>query len=79
MDVFGHALEADLYVLDMKDFDIVRGKDWLSKYRAGIQCLVIGSILLTPSDKETTFYGVESRTVPHVISNMKEIDDVEEE
>ncbi|KAL8474258.1 hypothetical protein ACS0TY_030906 [Phlomoides rotata] len=71
INVNEHVLEADLYVLDMKNFGIILGMDWLSKYRADIKCRERKVILHTPSDKKTTFYGVESRTVPRVISAMK--------
>ncbi|KAL8528658.1 hypothetical protein ACS0TY_006199 [Phlomoides rotata] len=60
IDVNEHALEAELYVLDMKDFNVILGIDWLSKYRDGIKCHTRRVILHTPTDKETTFYGVVS-------------------
>ncbi|KAL8535318.1 hypothetical protein ACS0TY_011096 [Phlomoides rotata] len=63
IDANEHALEADLFVLDMKDFDIILGMDRLSKYGADIKCHERKVILHTPSENETTFYGVESRTL----------------
>ncbi|KAL8473416.1 hypothetical protein ACS0TY_030309 [Phlomoides rotata] len=58
-------------MLDMKYFGIILGMDWFSKYRADIKCCKRKVILLTPSEKETTFYGVKSLTLPRVVSAMK--------
>ncbi|KAL8463236.1 hypothetical protein ACS0TY_034034 [Phlomoides rotata] len=55
----------------MNDFDIILGMDWLSKYRADIKCHERRVILHTPTVKETTLYGVKSRTVPRVVRAMK--------
>ncbi|KAL8514646.1 hypothetical protein ACS0TY_013653 [Phlomoides rotata] len=71
IDVNEHALEADFYVLDMKDFDIILGMDWLSKYRADIKYREREVILHMPSKRETISYGVKSWTVPRVVSAMK--------
>ncbi|CAA0811476.1 Unknown protein, partial [Striga hermonthica] len=38
MDIRGRDLEADTYVINMKDFDIILGMDWLTKYHADISC-----------------------------------------
>ncbi|CAA0810435.1 Unknown protein, partial [Striga hermonthica] len=29
----GRVLEADAYVIDMRDFDVILGMDWLTRYR----------------------------------------------
>ncbi|KAL8492577.1 hypothetical protein ACS0TY_023966 [Phlomoides rotata] len=71
IDVNEHTLEADPFVLEMKDFGIILGMDWLSKYRVDIKCHERRVILHTPTAKETTLYGVKSRTVPQVVSTMK--------
>ena len=36
--VDGHELLADLHVLDMDDFDVILGMDWLSSYHAITDC-----------------------------------------
>ncbi|KAL8520115.1 hypothetical protein ACS0TY_010877 [Phlomoides rotata] len=47
--------------------------DWFGKYRADIKYRKRKVILLMPSKKETTFFGVKSRTVPRAVSAMKTI------
>ena len=34
----GHEFPADLVALDMRDFDVVLGTDWLSRHRATLDC-----------------------------------------
>ena len=34
----GHEFPADLVALDMRDFDVVLGMDWLSHHRATLDC-----------------------------------------
>ncbi|XP_073121728.1 uncharacterized protein [Henckelia pumila] len=34
----GHELLADLIILNMSDFDVIFGMDWLSRYEATINC-----------------------------------------
>ena len=38
IEISGHRLEADLIMLDPYPFDLILGTDWLSKYRALIDC-----------------------------------------
>ena len=38
IEIEGRYLPADLVVLDMSDFDVILGVDWLMKYRAMIDC-----------------------------------------
>ena len=38
IEIEGRHLPADLVVLDMSDFDVILGVDWLMKYRAVIDC-----------------------------------------
>ncbi|CAA0806546.1 Unknown protein, partial [Striga hermonthica] len=34
----GRVLEADAYVIYMRDFDVILGMDWLTRYQADIRC-----------------------------------------
>ncbi|CAA0826931.1 Unknown protein, partial [Striga hermonthica] len=34
----GRVREANVYVIDMRDFDMILGMDWLTRYRADIRC-----------------------------------------
>ncbi|XP_022856219.1 uncharacterized protein LOC111377372 [Olea europaea var. sylvestris] len=52
-------LYADLIVLKMKDYDIILGMDWLSKYQATIDCMR-KSVTFQPLGNEPfTFIGIE--------------------
>ncbi|CAA0831732.1 Unknown protein, partial [Striga hermonthica] len=67
----GRVLEADVYVSDMRDFDVILGMDWLTRYRADIRCQEREVTLYPVSDQLVVFFGVSSRTVPRVISSMQ--------
>ena len=38
IEIEGRHLPVDLVVLDMSDFDVILGVDWLMNYRAVIDC-----------------------------------------
>ncbi|CAA0821674.1 Unknown protein, partial [Striga hermonthica] len=67
----GRVLEADVYVIEMRDFDVILGMGWLTRYRADIRCQEREVTLYPVSDQPVVFYGVNSRTVPRVISFMQ--------
>ncbi|CAA0837933.1 Uncharacterized mitochondrial protein AtMg00860, partial [Striga hermonthica] len=67
----GRVLEADVYVIEMQDFDVILGMDWLTHYRADIRCQEREVTLFPDSDQPVVFYGVKSRIVPQVISSMQ--------
>lgn len=71
VDIGGKDFSADLYVLNMKDFDVILGMDWLSKHRASIKCQEREITLKLPEDKEIKYYGTKTKTVPRVVSAMK--------
>ncbi|CAA0825701.1 Uncharacterized mitochondrial protein AtMg00860, partial [Striga hermonthica] len=71
VSIGGHILEASVYVIEMRDFDVILGMDWLSRYRADIRCQERKVILFPVSDRPVVFFGVKSRTVPRVISSMQ--------
>ncbi|KAA0046947.1 ty3-gypsy retrotransposon protein [Cucumis melo var. makuwa] len=69
--IAGHVIEVTLLVLDMHDFDVIRGMDWLAVNHAIIDCSrkeVAFNPFLMASFK---FKGEGSRSLPKVISVMK--------
>ncbi|CAA0823304.1 Unknown protein, partial [Striga hermonthica] len=64
VNIGGRVLEADCYVIEMRDFDVILGMDWLTCYRADIRCQEREVTLFPVSDQPVIFYGVMSRTVP---------------
>ncbi|GKV10897.1 hypothetical protein SLEP1_g22202 [Rubroshorea leprosula] len=67
----GRQLSASLFVLDISDFDIILGMDWLSKHFASIDChrkWVIFNILGEP---EFSFQGSGSFAPPVLVSALQ--------
>ncbi|CAA0805855.1 Unknown protein, partial [Striga hermonthica] len=71
VSIGGHVLEADWYIIEMRDFDVILGMDWLTRYQADIRCQEREVSLFPVFDQPVIFYGVKSRTVPQVISSMQ--------
>ncbi|CAA0834147.1 Unknown protein, partial [Striga hermonthica] len=53
----GRVLEVDAYVIDMRDFDVILGMDWLTRYRADIRCQEREVTLYSVSDQPVVFFG----------------------
>jgi hypothetical protein len=58
----GYELRVDLVPLDMFDFDIILGMDWLSVYHVKMDCYNKVVILLMPNEDEVIFRG-ETRCI----------------
>ncbi|TYK22669.1 ty3-gypsy retrotransposon protein [Cucumis melo var. makuwa] len=71
VEIANHVLDVTLLVLDMQDFDVILGMDWLSANHASIDCFgkeVVFNPLSGPSFK---FRGAGIVCIPKVISAMK--------
>ena len=55
--IASHEFEADLIVLDIHDFDIILGMDWLAKHRATVDCYRKEVQLSQPREPEVIFCG----------------------
>ncbi|KAM6556128.1 hypothetical protein CsatB_003147 [Cannabis sativa] len=67
----GRELFVDLIVLDLFDFDVILGMDFLTKYGASIDCKQ-KKVVFTPEDGETfEFRGVGKKPRTPIISAMK--------
>ncbi|CAA0808229.1 Unknown protein, partial [Striga hermonthica] len=71
LSIGGRVLTADAFVLEMNDFDLILGMDWLSFYHADIRCHDREITLYLPEDESITFFGSKNRSLPHVISMAK--------
>ncbi|CAA0837966.1 Unknown protein, partial [Striga hermonthica] len=71
LSIGGRSLSADAYVLEMRDFDLILGMDWLSIYHADIRCHDREITLYLPGDDSITFFGSKNRSLPHVVSMAK--------
>ncbi|KAA0047116.1 reverse transcriptase [Cucumis melo var. makuwa] len=71
IEIAGHMIDITLLVLDMLDFDVILGMDWLAANHGSIDCsrkVVAFNPLSMASFK---FKGEGSRSLPQVISAMR--------
>ena len=54
----GHEFMANLVLLDIQDFDVILGMDWLSRHRATMDCFRKEVKFCRPGEPEITFCGV---------------------
>ena len=66
----GQEFLADLVALDMRDFDVVLGMDWLSRHRATLDCYKKEVKLHRPGKVEVKFRGIRRELSSNMISTM---------
>ena len=66
----GQEFPADLVALDMRDFDVVLGMDWLSRHRATLDCYKKEVKLNMPGKLEVKFRGLRRELSFCMISSM---------
>ena len=66
----GQEFLADLVALDMRDFDVVLGMDWLSRHRATLDCYKKEVKLHRPGKLEVKFRGLRRELSSSMISTM---------
>ena len=66
----GQKFPADLVALDMRDFDVVLGMDWLSSHRATLDCYKKEVKLHRPGKLEVKFRGIRRELSSSMISAM---------
>ncbi|CAA0811007.1 Uncharacterized mitochondrial protein AtMg00860, partial [Striga hermonthica] len=71
LSIGGRALTSDAFVLEMRDFDLILGMDWLSFYHAVIRCHDREITLYLSGDESITFFGSRNRSLPYVVSMAK--------
>ncbi|KAL0551744.1 hypothetical protein IC582_010833 [Cucumis melo] len=71
VEVANHMLDVTLLVLDMQDFDVILGMDWLSANHASIDCFRKEVVFNPPSGTSFKFKGAGIVCIPKVISAMK--------
>ncbi|CAA0824237.1 Unknown protein, partial [Striga hermonthica] len=60
VSIGGRVLIVGAYVIEMRDFDVILGIDWLTRYRADIRCQEREVTLFPDFDQPVVFYGVKS-------------------
>ncbi|KAL4011245.1 hypothetical protein IC575_028297 [Cucumis melo] len=71
VEITNHMLDVILLVLDMQDFDLILGMDWLSANHASIDCFGKELVFNPPSGPSFKFRGAGIICIPKVISTMK--------
>ena len=71
MTIASHEFEADLIVLDIHDFDIILGMDWLAKHRATVDCHRKEVHFSQPGEQEVIFCGERKILSTNLISVMQ--------
>ncbi|CAA0808376.1 Uncharacterized mitochondrial protein AtMg00850, partial [Striga hermonthica] len=71
LSIGGRILSTDTYVLEMRDFDLILGMDWLTHFHADIRCHDREITLYLMGDDHITFLGTKTHSLPHVISMAK--------
>ena len=64
-------LYANLIPLEMHDFDVILGMDWLSSYHALIDCELKRVVFHSFAHSGLVFEGVSVVPPPYLISSMK--------
>ncbi|TYK02364.1 gag protease polyprotein [Cucumis melo var. makuwa] len=71
VEIANHMLDVTLLVLDMQDFDVILGMDWLSANHANIDCFGKEVVFNPPSGASFKFRGAGMVCIPKVILAMK--------
>ncbi|KAL0546363.1 hypothetical protein IC582_016271 [Cucumis melo] len=71
IEIVGHVIEITLIVLDMLDFDVILGMDWLAVNHASIDCSRKEVTFNPPSMASFKFKGGGSKSLPQVISAIR--------
>ncbi|XP_062112898.1 uncharacterized protein LOC133824052 [Humulus lupulus] len=68
---YGRELYVDLIVLDLSDFDVILGMDFLSKYGASIDCKRKKVVFAPKGGDPFEFEGISKKPRTPIISAMK--------
>ncbi|KAL0548854.1 hypothetical protein IC582_013330 [Cucumis melo] len=71
IEIAGHVIEVTLIVLDMLDFDVILGMDWLAANHASIDCSRKEVTFNPPSMASFKVKGGGSKSLPQVISAIR--------
>ena len=66
----GHEFWANLVLLDIKDFDVILGMDWLSRHHATMDCFRKEVKFCRPGEPEITFCRVRKILSSSMMSVM---------
>ena len=67
----GQEFLADLILLDIHDFDVILGMDWLSRHHATVDCYRKEVRFCRPGQTEVVFYGLRKTLPNNIMTAMK--------
>ena len=67
----GQEFLTDLILLDIHDFDVILGMDWLSRHHATVDCYRKEVRLCRPGETEVVFYGLRKILPNSIMKAMK--------
>src|SRR5262249_23560692 len=71
VSIDGHSLLALAHILEMQDYDLILGMDWLSQHHALLDCHKKRVIFRAPGREEFVFQCPRGRTSKVLISSLK--------
>ena len=71
LKIFGILLTVDLRVMDMSEFDVILGMDWLTAYRVVIDCERRRVTAYTPDGTRVTFQGEKHDVLPQTVYDSR--------
>ncbi|CAA2998901.1 uncharacterized protein LOC111395025 [Olea europaea subsp. europaea] len=71
IEVEGKPMEANLYMIEMKDFDIILGMDWLGCNYATIRCKEMEVSFQKPGEEPFLFLGMKTKPLIRLVSALQ--------
>lgn len=71
LDIKGKTLEADFYLIEMNDFDVILGIDWLGSNHATIRCREMEVSFQKPRKEQFSFLGRKTKPHLRLVSALK--------
>ena len=71
LDISGILLTVDLWVMDMSEFDVILGMDWLAAYRVVINCERRRVTAYTQNGTRVVFHGDKRDILPQTVYESK--------
>ena len=67
LEISGTLLTVDLRIMDMSEFDVILGMDWLTTYRVVIDCERRRATAYTQDGTRVVFQGDKHDILPHIV------------
>ena len=71
LEIFGILLTVDLRVMDMSEFDVILGMDWLTAHRVFIDCERRRVTANTQDGIHVTFQGDKHDVLPQIVYDSR--------